>query len=188
MLGLHERVTFFWRAVARRMTLPVYLSSLLLGTLGLVAWLLLLHGAGLTGGPATDTGLTLLGAALMLFPASAPVVALVNRLISESARPQHLPRLALANGIPAEHRVLVVIPAMLTSLDSIHDLVHRLQLHYLANPERHAQFALLTDWADADTAHCASDAALLTDATQQVCALNVRVPGTAEVSDCLLYT
>src|SRR5665811_1241785 len=134
MLGLHERVTFFWRAVARRMTLPVYLSSLLLGTLGLVAWLLLLHGAGVTGGPVADTGLTLLGAALMLFPASEAVVALVNRLISESARPQHLPRLALANGIPAEHRVLVVIPAMLTS------------------------------------------------ARQQIRALNVRDPGTTEVS------
>ena len=40
--------------------------------------------------------LTLLGAALMLFPASEAVVAVVNRLISESARPQHLPRLALA--------------------------------------------------------------------------------------------
>ena len=31
-------------------------------------------------------------------------------------------------------------------------LVHRLQLHHLANPERQAQFALLTDWADADSA------------------------------------
>ena len=182
MLGLNERVTFFWRAVARCMTLPVYLSSLLMGTLGLVAWLLL-HGAGLTGGPAVDTGLTLLGAALMLFPASEAVVALVNRLISESARPQHLPRLALANGIPTEHRVLVVIPAMLTGLDSIHDLVHRLQLHYLANPEPHAQFALLTDWADADTAQVASDAALLASARQQIRALNLRYPNQAGAAD-----
>ena len=41
------------------------------------------------------------------------VVAVVNRLISESARPRHLPRLALTTGIPSEHRVMVVIPAML---------------------------------------------------------------------------
>ena len=40
---------------------------------------------------------------------------------------------------------MVVIPAMLTGPASISELVNRLQLHYLANPERHAQFALLTD-------------------------------------------
>ena len=40
----------------------------------------------------------------MLFPASEAVVAIVNRLISESARPVRLPRLALAGGIPPEHR------------------------------------------------------------------------------------
>ena len=44
---------------------------------------------------------TWVAGALMLFPASEAVVALINRLISESTRPQHLPRLALAQGIPA---------------------------------------------------------------------------------------
>ena len=172
-LGLHEHAALLWRAVARRIALPVYLSSLLLGTAGLVAWMLLRHGAGLTGADA-HTWLTLLGAVLMMFPASEAVVAVINRLISESAQPQHLPRLALANGIPREHRVMVVIPAMLTGAASTHDLVHRLQLHHLANPERHAQFALLTDWADADTAHLASDDVLLASATQQIRELNAR--------------
>jgi cyclic beta-1,2-glucan synthetase len=178
-LGLPERLAFSWRAVARHMALPVYLSSLLLGTLGLVAWMLLRHGAGLTGASA-PIWLTLLGAVLMMFPASEAVVAVINRLISESARPHHLPRLALANGIPPEHRVLVVIPAMLTGTASVRDLVHRLQLHYLANPERHAQFALLTDWADADSAHVVSDAALLTSVTHQIRELNARYPKGAE--------
>ncbi|MDO8252694.1 MAG: carbohydrate-binding protein, partial [Rhodoferax sp.] len=178
-LGLHEYAALPWRAVARRIGLPIYLSTLLLGTLGLVAWMLLRHGAGPTGA-GVHTWLTLLGAALMMFPASEAVVAVINRLISESARPQHLPRLALANGIPREHRVMVVIPAMLTGTASIHDLARRLQLHYLANPEHQAQFALLTDWADADTAHVASDDALLASATQQIRELNARYPNEPE--------
>ena len=175
-LGLHERAAVLWRAVARRMALPVYLSSLLLGTLGVVAWMLLRHNAGLAGGASAPGWLTLLGAALMMFPASEAVVAVINRLISESARPQYLPRLALVNGIPPEHRVMVVIPAMLSGTASTRDLVHRLELHHLANPERHAQFALLTDWADADTAHVASDDPLLTSTTQQIRELNARYP------------
>ena len=55
-----------------------------------------------------------------------------------------------------------------------------MQLHHLANPERNAQFALLTDWADADTAHAESDHALLDSVTQQVRELNARYPRPAD--------
>ncbi len=178
-LGLHERAALIWRAVARRATLPVYLGTLFLGSFSLVVWLLRNHGAE-PAGAGTNLALTLLGAALMMFPASEAVVAVINRLISESVRPQHLPRLALGEGIPPEHRVMVVIPGMLSSIESTRDLVYRLQLHYLANPERHAQFALLTDWADADTAQLASDAPLLDSATQQIRELNARFPNEAQ--------
>ena len=174
-LGVRERAFTAFNTVAHSLALPVYLSSLLLGTMGLVAWMLLRHGAALPGASSPEW-LLLLGAVLMIFPASETVVAVINRLISESARPQHLPRLALATGIPPEHRVMVVIPAMLTGIASTLDLVHRLQLHYLANPESEAQFALLTDWGDADTAHVASDEAFLTSVTQQVRELNTRYP------------
>lgn len=174
-LGLHERRAATWRAMARRTALPLYLGSLAALTLGLVGWVLLRHHAGLADA-APAIGWTLLAALLMLFPASEAVVAVMNRLISESARPAHLPRLALAAGIPPEHRVMVVIPAMLTDAASTLALVHRLQLHHLANPERHAQFALLTDHADADSATLPSDAGLLADATRQIEVLNARFP------------
>ena len=174
-LGLDERLVRAWRPLARRLALPAYLGTLLLGTLGLVAWMLVRHATGLTTGP--PAWVSGVGAALMLWPASEALVAIINRLISESARPQALPRLALANGITSEHGVMVVIPAMLTSTLSTQSLVHRLQLHFLANPERQAQFALLSDWADADTAQAPSDDALLAEALQQIAALNARHPG-----------
>ena len=116
----------------------------------------------------------------MLFPASEAVIAVINRLISESARPSRLPRLALAHGIPDEHRVMVVIPALLTSRAAADELTHRLELHHLANPERNAQFALLTDWADADTPTTASDAPLLDIAVRNIAALNARYAAPAE--------
>ena len=164
---------FAWAGGARRVVLAAYLGSLLLGTAGLVAWMLLRHdeALGTAGGPMLIAVML-----LMVFPASEAVVAVINRLISESARPKHLPRLALANGIPEAHRVMVAIPGMLTSATSIRELAHRLQLHYLANPERHAQFALLTDWVDADAAHAASDDALLAMAVQAIRELNARYP------------
>jgi glycine cleavage system aminomethyltransferase T len=71
---------------------------------------------------------------------------------------------------------MVVIPAMITNAATIDRLVHRLVLHWLANPERHTQFALLSDWADAATEHAAGDEALLAYAVAQIRLVNVRHP------------
>ncbi len=169
-LGLHERTAVLWRAAARRLVLPAYLGTLLAGTFGLVAWLLWRASSGTTDAP----GWLWVAGVLMLFPASEAVVALINRLISESVRPRHLPRLALAQGIPPEHRVMVAIPAMLSDAAAIDALVHRLLLHHLANPEANAQFALLTDWADADAAETPFDEPLLQRARQGIDMLNLR--------------
>ena len=167
-LGLHENAAVLWRSITRSTALPAYLGALSVGSLSLVAWMLHHHTSGL--------GLLLLTAALMLFPASEAIVAIINRLISESVRPQHLPRLGLLDGIPPAHRVLVVIPAMLGSAASTRALVHQLHLHYIANPEPYAQFGLLSDWVDADTERTPADADLLSAATQAISALNLRYP------------
>jgi cyclic beta-1,2-glucan synthetase len=155
----------------------VYLSSMLLASVSLVAWLLHLSG---WVGAAWPTQLGLLGVGiLMLLPASEAVVALVNRLISESIEPSHLPRLLLGEGIPVAARVMVVVPAMLSNASSISDVVHRLQLHYLANTEDYAQFALLSDWVDADAKEQVEDQGLLMHATAAIAALNTRYPSAA---------
>lgn len=172
-LKLREDTSTACTAQARVHALPIYLGALLAATVAVVMLMLA------TAPPATHKTPVLLGLVatlLMLFPASEAVVAVINRLVSESVRPQHLPRLALHEGIPPEHRVMVVIPCLLTSDDGIAALVHRLQLHYLANPERHAQFALLSDWADAEAAHMPTDTPLLRDAVAEVRALNKRHP------------
>ena len=157
-----------------RLVLPAYLG-LLLGALFLIVWWLMLRPAA----PFADSPYPWLhGVALLalVFPVSEALVAVLNRLISESARPRRLPRLAFADGIPPEHRVIVVIPGMLTSAASVADLAHRLELHYLANPEPQAQFALLTDWADAPAVRLPGDAPLLAAAQRHIDALNAQHP------------
>ena len=174
-LGMTVRHPPLWRFVQHYLPVPFYLMALLVGTVALVAWIQFGHSAGQSGA-AASIWFTVLGIIVMAFPASEAVLAIINRLISESARPRHLPRLAFVAGIPSEHKVMVVIPSMLSSESAIKDLVHRLQLHYLANPERHAQFAILTDWVDADTQTLATDDVLLRLACEQVDQLNMRYP------------
>ncbi len=168
---LDRKLSLRWHMQwVRHAVLPSYLLFLCVGTLALVAWMLR-HHAGLT------LDLSTIGIALlMLFPASEAVLAVVNRVISESVRPHHLPRLALINGIPIDQKVLVVIPGMITSEHSIRELTHRLLLHYLANPEKYAQFALLTDWADADGQVVAGDDVILSLACEAIHKLNEKYP------------
>ena len=164
-----------WRQALQRSALPAYLSAIGAATIGVVAWMLVHHSRAFVADAATPW-LVAIAAVLLLFPASEAVVAIVNRLISESSRPVRMPRLAFANGITPEHRSMVAIPAMLTSTASGPSLAHDLQLHYLANPEPHAQFALLTDWSDAESARTDSDAPLLDSAVAAIQRLNERYP------------
>lgn len=115
---------------------------------------------------------TLAALVLLAWPLSEAVIALVNRVVAESVRVQPLPRLDFALGIPQGHRALVVVPTLLSSVEANLQLAGRLELHWLANREDHAQFALLTDWADAKAESMPGDAALLDDALRRIATLN----------------
>ena len=151
--------------------LRIYLLALALGTLALIA---------LTNRPLHGLAdwhwAQWVAIALMAWPASEAVAAVIHRLIAESTRIRPMPRLDFTNGIPAQHRVLVVMPCMLTSAASIKALTERLRLHWLASLEVNAQFALLSDWADADQASMPADNTLLKEALAQVMLLNAAYP------------
>ena len=154
------------------LVLPAYLGAWLLITAALSAWAI--HSE--VGGASASEGWLWLAALLAFFPASEAAIAVIHRLVGESRRPAALPRLAWPLGIPATERVLVVIPALLTRPDSARPLAGRLHRHYLANLEDEAQFALLTDWADAPEPTLASDAAMLEAARLEIMALNAQHP------------
>ena len=44
---------------------------------------------------------------------------------------------------------MVVVPTLLTTVRDVDAQVERLEVHYLANPDGHVHFALLSDWTDA---------------------------------------
>ena len=166
--SIHWHVTSAWR-------LRLYLFALVVGTVGLL---------GLTQRPLHNLAdwhwASWIALALMAWPASEAVAAIIHRMIAELTHVRPMPRLDFSSGIPQQHRVLVVIPCMLTSPASTKGLAERLRLHWLASLEENAQFALLSDWVDADQANTPADNALLKDAIAHIAALNSQYPPTSD--------
>ena len=166
--------------MARARPSVVYLVSVaLVAALALVLPLLTID---------ADWPMRLLMAGLALIPATDIAVTLVNRVIAARTRPAELPSLALRSGPPAELRTLVAVPVLLTRPDQVEDLVDRLEVHYLANPEGELHFALVSDWADSEAPELASDAELLSTAARGVARLNERHgPGPGGADRFLLF-
>src|SRR6185436_2179368 len=113
-------------------------------------------------------------AALAALPASDAATALVNRAIVELLPPRALPRLELADGVPAELKTLVAVPTLLTGPAQIADQIARLGVYYLANADGELRFALVSDWTDSSEEHAHDDEQLLAAARVGIAELNRR--------------
>jgi cyclic beta-1,2-glucan synthetase len=88
-------------------------------------------------------------AALVLIPASALAIDIVQWLVAYLAPQRRLARLDLKGGVPEEGRTMVIIPTLLTSVARIPALMEHLDVQALGNIDPHIHFAIIGDFADA---------------------------------------
>jgi len=159
----------------KRKILRLYVRAAVPGYLGTIAiWTVIILAIPLIYMQETGLGslYLVLFALLAAIPASDLAIALINRTVTDLLGPRTLPRLELRNGIPEELRTIVVVPMLLTSQDSIKEQVERLEVHYLANPDKELHFALLSDWVDGESENLPSDEDLLAAAVDGIANLN----------------
>jgi cyclic beta-1,2-glucan synthetase len=166
-LGYHPA----WRERLRRWVFR-HPTSVYLGGMALISLAILLGGIRY----AMSTGATLgqwIGAGLLLLiPAVTVSVSLVNWIVTRTVPPRILPKMNFTDGIPAEYRTIVVVPAMLTSAAEVESLVQQLELHYLRNQDPHLYFALLTDLPDASQLRTSGEHPLVEQAESGIRRLN----------------
>ena len=119
-------------------------------------------------------GLVVLCGVLWLVPISEVALGIVNLLITNILPPRLLPRFEFKYGVPKRYPTVVVVPSMLSSSGEVDALLRRLESHYLSNSDEALMFALLTDYADADSEHTADDRELLERASNGIRQLNER--------------
>ncbi|HYK79203.1 MAG TPA: glucoamylase family protein, partial [Micropepsaceae bacterium] len=120
---------------------------------------------------------------LALIPASDAAIAIVDRAVTSRIGPGILPGLELADGVPSTLRTMIAMPVLLTKPEQVEELIERLEVHCLANFDGDLYFALLSDWADAQTETTPDDEIILNSAVNGIAQLNRRygpAPGGGE--------
>ena len=74
---------------------------------------------------------------------------------------------------------MVIVPTIIDSVERAREMVEHLEVQAIGNLEPHFHFALLTDFADAETAELAEDGAILAAARSAIEELNQRYGETA---------
>ena len=109
---------------------------------------------------------------LALIPASDLSLTVLNWDLTHFFPPRLLPRMDTADGIPDDARTFVVVPTIFINEDQVHELIERLEVHFLANQDPNIYFALLGDFPDAQSEETPYDSALLAIAQSGIEALN----------------
>jgi cyclic beta-1,2-glucan synthetase len=121
-----------------------------------------------------DWPLLIVTAFLALLPASDLAITVLNWDLTHFFPPRLLPRMKTSSGIPDDAATFVVVPTIFLNDEQVHELVGRLEVHYLANHDEHVYFALLSDFPDAATEESPTDSNLLAFAQSGIDALNLR--------------
>ncbi len=151
----------------RKWPLTFYLGSVTLLIAAFTSVLLLKASASIT----SITWLVILGIVLAI-TISQLAVALMNWAVTMTLKPHLLPKIDYSKGIPPEHRTLIVVPALINSIEQIESLIEALEVRFLGNRGRYLHFALLTDFTDAKQEHLPEDETILNAAKASLQELN----------------
>jgi cyclic beta-1,2-glucan synthetase len=169
LLNFHPPLLRRVRMIVRSVGLLGYLGALLIFSMALLLLGLLSFSESIL-----QTKAVIILALIAIVPVSDVALALINFGVTHLMEASVIPGLALREGVPANLRTLVAVPALLTSHDDIEELVDRLEIHFLSNGDGELYFALVTDWTDSLTEHVSTDSQLLKAAIDGVARLNFR--------------
>ena len=142
--------------------------------MAMVTLVIVVIGTKVIGAAALGTSTILMLLLMLAAPAFDAALAMINFAITQLMRPMVLPGLSFEGGIPSVCRTVIAVPVMISSVQGIAEMTHRIEDHYLANDDPELFYALVSDWKDADQERTEDDDRLLVAAADAVRELNQR--------------
>ncbi|MGF7230258.1 GH36-type glycosyl hydrolase domain-containing protein [Arachidicoccus sp.] len=160
----------FWdhvNAFCKKCGFSIYALANVMGTLFICFWLCIF-----TYHKQMHVWVVVLVGVLSFVVASYLISAIINWVATLIIKPKILPKMDFVKFLPSEYRTLIAIPCMLSNESEVEELVEALEVRYLANPQAHLHFALLSDYKDAPVETMPSDRKLLQMAIERIETLN----------------
>ncbi|MFI4912390.1 MAG: GH36-type glycosyl hydrolase domain-containing protein [Sedimentisphaeraceae bacterium JB056] len=154
----------------KKTALPVYLLSLTVLTILITAVFLKFVDL-------SSVILPIVGLISVVIVASRSALSIINWLVTLIVPPCNMLKLDFSKGIPDEHRTAVVIPTLLSSMQTVEKLIEQQEVRYLANRDNNLLMILLTDFPDAPKETMAEDEHLLKSAIDGIQRLNRKYSG-----------
>ncbi len=114
----------------------------------------------------------IMGFLISLIPIYTVAVAVNNRFFSILNKPKLILKMKLENGIPEHCAVMVVIPALVTSLESGREILEKMRVYYAANQQKNIYFCLLSDFKENKNEVTADDEQIIERLEQDIKSIN----------------
>ena len=98
---------------------------------------------------------------VILVPCSEIAISIFNWSVNVLSIPSFIPKMDFKEVIPEKYSTVVVIPTLLNNPSKVKELIHDLEIHYLANAQNNLYFALLGDFKDSDIEEEQEDKAIV---------------------------
>ena len=92
-----------------------------------------------------NLGFTIALSILIFIPVSEIVIRVINYFLGKLKKPTFIPKIDYDKSIPDDKKTFVIIPTILNSKEKVKEILHKLEVYYLANPQKNIYFALLGD-------------------------------------------
>ena len=89
--------------------------------------------------------LAIIAFAFVYIPISEIYIQILNYILVKKVKPKIIPKLDFSKGIPEEAATMVVIPTIVDNEKKVKEIMHKLEIYYLANKSENIYFTLLGD-------------------------------------------
>ena len=95
-----------------------------------------------------NIGIYFLSFLILFIPSSEVVTQVIQYILSKIVKPKPIPKIDFSKGINEEHACMVVIPTVLKNKEKVKELMHKLEVYYIANQSDNLYFTLLGDCSE----------------------------------------
>ena len=123
-----------------------------------------------------NIGIYMINIFLFFIPCSEIVTQIMQYTLNRFVKPKPIPKIDFSKGIDEENSCMVIIPTILKDKKKVEELMHQLEIYYIANQSSNIYFTLLGDCSESSMKEEKTDNQVIETGIKLTEALNEKYP------------